>query len=164
MKKIGLISDTHGYWDNKFITYFSNCDEIWHAGDIGDIKIMDQLSKITKVRGVYGNIDGHLIRSEYPLHQKFIVEQVSVWITHIGGSPYRYVKSIRSEIHENPPKLFICGHSHICKVQLDKNLQMLYINPGASGNKGIHKVRTILRFNIDNGDIKGLEVIELGHR
>ena len=164
MKKIGLLSDTHGHWDDRYIKYFSNCDEIWHAGDIGDIQIMDQLKKITKVRGVYGNIDNHIIRAEYPLHQKFVLEKINVWITHIGGSPYRYIKSIRNEIYQNPPKLFICGHSHICKVQLDRNLQMLYMNPGAAGIKGIHKVRTILKFNLDNGDIKGLEVIELGKR
>ena len=162
MKKIGLLSDTHGYWDDKYIKYFSDCDEIWHAGDIGDLKIMDQLNKIAKVRGVYGNIDNHHIRSEFPLHQKFIIEQISVWITHIGGYPYRYYKSIKNDLNTNPPKLFICGHSHICKVQLDKKLQMLYMNPGAAGIRGIHKIRTILRFNIEKGNIKELEVIELG--
>ena len=162
MKKIGLLSDTHGHWDDKFVKYLSDCDEIWHAGDIGDLKIMDQLKKITNTRGVYGNIDNHQIRSEFPLHQKFIIEKVSIWMTHIGGSPYRYVKSIRDEINEAPPHLFICGHSHICKVQMDKKLNMLYMNPGAAGLRGIHKIRTILRFKIDEQNIKDLEVIELG--
>ena len=162
MKKIGLLSDTHGHWDDKFIKYLSDSDEIWHAGDIGDLKIMDQLKKITKTRGVYGNIDNHQIRSEFPLHQRFIVEKVSIWMTHIGGSPYRYVKSIRDKINEVPPNLFICGHSHICKVQMDKKLNMLYMNPGAAGLRGIHKIRTILRFKIDEQNIKDLEVIELG--
>ena len=162
MKKIGLLSDTHGFWDNKYKKYFSECDEIWHAGDIGDIKIMDQLQKVTKVRGVYGNIDNHVIRSEYPLHQKFMIEKIKIWMTHIGGYPYRYVKSIKEDLNNDPPNLFICGHSHICKVQMDKKLNMLYMNPGAAGKKGIHKVRTILRFEIENADIKKLEVIELG--
>ena len=162
MKKIGLLSDTHGHWDDKFIKYLSDSDEIWHAGDIGDLKIMDQLKKITKTRGVYGNIDNHQIRSEFPLHQRFIIEKVSIWMTHIGGLPYSYVKSIRDEINEAPPNLFICGHSHICKVQMDKKLNMLYMNPGAAGLRGIHKIRTILRFKIDEQNIKDLEVIELG--
>ncbi len=164
MKKIGLLSDTHGHWDDKYIKYFSECDEVWHAGDIGDIKVMDKLNTITKVRGVYGNIDNHIIRSEFPLHQKFILEQVSVWITHIGGSPYRYNQSIKDQILANPPQLFICGHSHICKVQMDKKLHMLYMNPGAAGLSGVHKIRTLLRFNLVKGNIKGLEVIELEKR
>ncbi len=140
------------------------CDEIWHAGDIGDIAVMDKLKKIAPVRAVYGNIDNHIVRTEYPEHNRFVLEGVSVWITHIGGKPYAYNYNIREEITKNPPKLFICGHSHICKVQFDKKLKTLYMNPGAAGIHGFHKVRTMLRFTLDNGKIKDLEVIELGQR
>jgi putative phosphoesterase len=140
------------------------CDEIWHAGDIGDIAVMDQLKKIAPVRAVYGNIDNHIVRAEYPEHNRFTLEGVTVWITHIGGKPYAYDYRLREEINKNPPKIFICGHSHICKVQLDKKLKMLYMNPGAAGIHGFHKIRTMLRFTLDNGDIKDLEVIELGKR
>lgn len=164
MKKIGIISDTHGFTDPKYAKYFGSCDEIWHAGDIGDLSVTDELSKIAPVRAVYGNIDNHLIRSEFPLHQRFYCEKVSVWITHIGGKPYVYSKNIREEIETNPPRIFVCGHSHICKVQMDKKLNMLYINPGAAGVKGFHKVRTLIRFEIDQYDIRNMEVIELGTR
>ncbi|MCB9189300.1 MAG: metallophosphoesterase family protein [Flavobacteriales bacterium] len=164
MKKIGIISDTHGFTDPKYAKYFGSCDEIWHAGDIGDLSVTDELSKIAPVRAVYGNIDNHLIRSEFPLHQRFYCEKVSVWITHIGGKPYVYSKNIKEEIERNPPRIFVCGHSHICKVQMDKKLNMLYINPGAAGVKGFHKVRTLIRFEIDQYDIRNMEVIELGTR
>ncbi|MCT4582202.1 MAG: metallophosphatase family protein [Flavobacteriales bacterium] len=164
MKRIGLLSDTHSHFDPRFIKYFMECDEIWHAGDIGDIAVMDQLKKIAPVRAVYGNIDNHIVRAEYPEHNRFTLEGVTVWITHIGGKPYAYDYRLREEINKNPPKIFICGHSHICKVQLDKKLKMLYMNPGAAGIHGFHKIRTMLRFTLDNGDIKDLEVIELGKR
>lgn len=164
MKRIGLLSDTHSHFDPRFVKYFMECDEIWHAGDIGDIAVMDQLKKIAPVRAVYGNIDNHIVRAEYPEHNRFVIEGVDVWITHIGGKPYVYDYRLREEITKNPPKLFICGHSHICKVQLDKKLKMLYMNPGAAGIHGFHKIRTMLRFTLDNGDIKDLEVIELGKR
>jgi hypothetical protein len=140
------------------------CDEIWHAGDIGDISVMDELKKIAPIRAVFGNIDDHIVRVEYPENNRFTLEGVDVWITHIGGKPYAYNHLIRDEITKNPPKLFICGHSHICKVQMDKKLKMLYMNPGAAGIHGFHKVRTMLRFTLDNGNIKDLEVIELGER
>lgn len=164
MKRIGLLSDTHSHFDNRYIKYFMECDEIWHAGDIGDLAVIDQLKKIAPVRAVYGNIDNHIVRAEYPEHNRFVLEGVDVWMTHIGGKPYVYDYRIREKIRKNPPKLFICGHSHICKVQMDKKLRMLYMNPGAAGIHGFHKVRTMLRFTLDNGNIKDLEVIELGHR
>lgn len=164
MKRIGLLSDTHSHFDNRYIKYFMECDEIWHAGDIGDLAVIDQLKKIAPVRAVYGNIDNHIVRAEYPEHNRFVLEGVDVWMTHIGGKPYVYDYRIREKIRKNPPKLFICGHSHICKVQMDKKLRMLYMNPGAAGIHGFHKVRTMLRFTLDNGNIKDLEVIELGDR
>lgn len=164
MKKIGLISDTHGYMDDRILAHFREMDEIWHAGDIGKLEVIDALATIAPVKAVYGNIDHDKIRTEFPLHQRFTCERVNVWMTHIGGPVYVYDHRIRQEIRVNPPKLFICGHSHICKVQMDKRLNMLYMNPGAAGNHGFHKVRTILRFVIDDSDIKDLEVIELGSR
>ncbi len=164
MKRIGVISDTHGHTDPKYAKYFGSCDEIWHAGDIGDLSVTDQLAEIAPLRAVYGNIDNHLIRTEFPLHQRFRCEDVPVWMTHIGGKPYAYVKDIRDEITKSPPKIFVCGHSHICKVQMDKRLNMLYINPGAAGIKGFHKVRTLLRFEINGALIQNMEVIEIGTR
>ncbi|MEM7162909.1 MAG: metallophosphoesterase family protein [Bacteroidota bacterium] len=164
MKKIGLLSDTHSYIDDRIIFYLQNCDEIWHAGDIGNLEIMDQLSDIAPVRGVYGNIDNAKVRTEYPLHNRFNLEGVDVWMTHIGGKVYVYDYRIREHLKANPPKLFVCGHSHICKVQMDKRLNMLYMNPGAAGRHGFHKMRTLLRFVIEEGDVKQLEVIELGPR
>ncbi|MCB9197072.1 MAG: metallophosphoesterase family protein [Flavobacteriales bacterium] len=164
MKKIGVISDTHGHIDPKYEKYFGSCDEIWHAGDIGDLAVTDYLKTIAPVRGVYGNIDNHIIRTEFPLHQKFYCEEVRVWMTHIGGKPYAYSRYVIPEINVSPPRLFICGHSHICKVQMDKRLGMLYVNPGAAGVKGFHKVRTLIRFEIDGPNMKNMEVIELGTR
>lgn len=162
--KIGLLSDTHGYYDERFEKYFSGCDEIWHAGDIGNLDVTDQLRKIAPVKAVYGNIDDHKVRSEFPHHIRFAKEGVDVFLIHIGGKPYAYDHRIREYITKNPPQLFICGHSHICKVQMDKRLKMLYMNPGAAGNKGFHKIKTILRFELNSGKIENLEVIELGSR
>ncbi len=164
MKRIGLISDTHSYLDPKVFKYFDECDEVWHAGDIGTLDVTDQLANFKPVRAVYGNIDGHEIRRAHPLHQRFKCEGVDVWMTHIGGKPYVYDYRIREAITANPPNLFICGHSHILKVQFDKRLQTLYMNPGAAGKHGFHKVRTLLRFTIDGAKIKDLEVVELGPR
>ncbi|MDR1436520.1 MAG: metallophosphatase family protein [Candidatus Symbiothrix sp.] len=161
MKKIGLLSDTHAYWDDKFAHYFSGCDEIWHAGDIGSLEVLDQLERIKPVRAVYGNIDDALLRSACPGKLRFEVEEVSVLLTHIGGYPGKYEPSIRREIYANPPQLFVCGHSHILKIGYDKNLQMLCLNPGAAGKYGFHQVRTILRFAIDGKDVRNMEVIEL---
>ena len=160
MKKILLISDTHGYIDEKIIKYASKVDEIWHAGDIGDISVTDKLKKIKPLKAVYGNIDDHKIRAEFPLHNRFICEKVDVWITHIGGYPKRYNPNIIEELKSNPPNLFICGHSHILKVINDKKLDLLHINPGAIGKHGLHRVRTMIQFQISGKKIENLSVIE----
>lgn len=164
MTRIGLISDTHSFLNPKVKEYFSACDEIWHAGDIGDIQVMDELAAFKKVRAVHGNIDDNVVRSVYPRNQRFKCEQVDVWLTHIGGYPNRYSPFVKEEIVKNPPNLFICGHSHILKIMYDKKLDLLHLNPGAAGNYGIHKVITLLRFTIDKSDIKDMEIIELGNR
>lgn len=164
MTKILLLSDTHGHIDDAILKYVKQADEIWHAGDIGNLAVTDSLAKIKPVRGVYGNIDNHIIQKEYPLDNRFICEEVAVFMTHIGGYPPKYNARTRQEIIENTPKLFICGHSHILKVMWDKNLGVLHMNPGACGKHGFHQVRTMLRFVIDGADIKDLEVIELGKR
>jgi hypothetical protein len=160
MKKILLISDTHGYIDEKIIKYANKVDEIWHAGDIGDISVSDKLKKIKPLRGVYGNIDDQKIRTEFPLHNRFMCEKVNVWITHIGGYPKRYNPKILEELKSNPPDLFICGHSHILKVINDKKLGLLHINPGAIGKYGLHSVRTMVQFEINGKKIENLSVIE----
>jgi len=164
MKRIGLLSDTHSYLDPAIFKHFKECDEIWHAGDIGEIDVLDKLNKFKPTRAVYGNIDAAIIRKECPLHQRFMCEGVDVWITHIGGYPKRYSPPIKEAIKKNPPKLFISGHSHILKVMYDKDLGLLHMNPGAAGKHGFHQVKTLLRFTIDGKDIKDLEVIELGKR
>lgn len=160
MKKILLLSDTHSYIDDRILEYANQADEIWHAGDIGDISVTDQLSKIKPLRAVYGNIDDNKARAEFPLNNRFTLEGVDVWITHIGGYPGKYNPAIRKEITENPPKLFICGHSHILKVMPDKQLGLIHMNPGAVGKHGFQKVRTMLRFELEKGSIQNLEVIE----
>ena len=160
MKKILLISDTHGYIDEKIVKYANNVDEIWHAGDVGDISVSDKLKKIKPLRGVYGNIDDQKIRAEFPLHNRFICEKVNVWITHIGGYPKKYNPKILEELKSNPPDLFICGHSHILKVMNDKELDLLHMNPGAIGKHGLHRVRTMIQFEINGKKIENLSVIE----
>jgi putative phosphoesterase len=160
MKKILLLSDTHSYIDDTILKHVKNADEVWHAGDIGDLKVTDQIKKLKPLRAVWGNIDGDKARVEFPEHNRFTIEGVDVWITHIGGYPGRYNIRVRDAIKANPPKLFICGHSHILKVMSDKKLGLLHINPGAIGIHGFHKVRTMLRFTIDNGKINNLEVIQ----
>ena len=164
MKKILLLSDTHSYIDAQILKYVKLADEVWHAGDIGNLKVTDTIQKLKPLRAVYGNIDDNLARLEFPLDNKFTTEDVSVWITHIGGYPNRYDKRIREDIKLNSPKIFISGHSHILKVQYDKKLNLLHLNPGAAGNHGFHKVRTMLRFTIDKEQIKDLEIIELATR
>ena len=164
MKKILLLSDTHSYIDDQILKFVKQADEVWHAGDIGDLKVTDTIKKIKPLSAVYGNIDDADARAEFPLDNKFSVENVSVWITHIGGYPNRYNQRIREEIKINPPKIFIAGHSHILKVQYDKNLNLLHLNPGAAGNHGFHKIRTMLRFELEKGEIKNLEIIELAKR
>ena len=164
MKKILLLSDTHSYIDDRILEYAQQADEIWHAGDIGDISVTDKLAEIKPLRAVYGNIDDNKARAEFPLNNRFTLEGVNVWITHIGGYPDKYNQDIRAEINKNPPKLFICGHSHILKVQFDKKLNLLHMNPGACGKYGFHQVRTMLRFEIDGDKIQSLEVIEIGKK
>ena len=164
MTKILLLSDTHGHMDKTILKYAQQADEIWHAGDIGDLKVTDALSNLKLLRGVHGNIDNHTIQREFPEHNRFMCEGVDVWITHIGGYPGKYNIRVREEIQKNPPRLFICGHSHILKVMNDKKLGVLHMNPGACGKHGFHQVRTMLRFTIDREKIEGLEVIELGKR
>ncbi|MEX0660290.1 MAG: metallophosphoesterase family protein [Balneolaceae bacterium] len=161
--KIGLISDTHNFLDPQVAEYFSDRDEIWHVGDFGNITIANELQKLAPVVGVYGNIDGDDIRKRYPLHQRFTKEGVDVWMTHIGGILGRYCIPIRDELKKNPPDMFICGHSHILKIARDQSLQkMLYVNPGAAGRQGFHVERTIVRFELNNGKIENMEVINLG--
>ncbi|MDP3314412.1 metallophosphoesterase [Lutibacter sp.] len=164
MKKILLISDTHGFIDDQILKFVKQADEVWHAGDIGSIEVMDIIKKMKPVRAVYGNIDNTIIRSEYPLDAIFKIENTNVWITHIGGYPNRYDIRIREKLTQNPPNLFISGHSHILKVIYDKKLNLLHMNPGAVGKHGIHQVRTMLRFEIDDENIKNLEIIELENR
>ena len=164
MKKILLLSDTHSYIDQRILHYTAQADEVWHAGDIGDLKVTDALAEKATLRAVYGNIDDAKIRATHPLHQEFVCEEVSVWITHIGGYPPKYNPKTRDTIRKNPPKLFICGHSHILKVIPDNTLGLLHMNPGAAGKHGFHKTRTMLRFTLDKGKIENLEVIELGKK
>ncbi|MGJ1431842.1 metallophosphoesterase family protein [Sphingobacterium spiritivorum] len=164
MTKIGLISDTHSYLDEAVFTYFENCDEIWHAGDFGSLQVADALAAFKPFRGVYGNIDGKEIRAQYPENLRFMCEGVDVWMTHIGGYPGRYASAVKAEITANPPQLFICGHSHILKVQFDQKLKCLHLNPGAAGKHGWQKVRTLMRFDINGDKIENLEVIELANR
>ncbi|WP_299521424.1 metallophosphoesterase family protein [Winogradskyella sp.] len=160
MQKILLLSDTHGYMDDTILKYVRQADEVWHAGDIGDLKVTDNIKKHKPLKAVYGNIDDTKIRSEFPLHNRFMCEGVDVWITHIGGYPPKYNNSIREALNGNPPDLFICGHSHILKVMPDKKLNLLHMNPGAIGKHGFHKKRTMLRFKVDGNAIKDLEIIE----
>ena len=160
MKKILLISDTHGYIDQRIIQYAKQSDETWHAGDIGELKVTDELRKVTTLRAVHGNIDNNKIRAEYPENLRFQIEEMKIWITHIGGYPNKYNQRIRQEIYTNPPDIFICGHSHILKVINDKKLDCLHINPGAIGKHGFHQVRTMIRFEIIKNKIQNLEVVE----
>lgn len=164
MKKILLLSDTHSHIDETILKYVRQADEVWHAGDIGDLVVTDTLKKLKPLRAVFGNIDDDKARMEFPLHNRFLCEGVDVWITHIGGYPGKYNQAIRSDIKQNPPKLFICGHSHILKVQFDKELNLLHMNPGACGIHGFHQVRTMLRFEIDGDKIQNLEVVEIGKK
>lgn len=160
MKKILLLSDTHSHMDDAVLNHVKQADEVWHAGDIGDLKVTDAIKALKPLRAVWGNIDDDKARVEFPENNRFTIEGVDVWITHIGGYPNRYNIRVRDEIIKNPPKLFICGHSHILKVMQDKKLGLLHMNPGAIGIHGFHNVRTMLRFTIDSGKIDNLEVIE----
>ena len=164
MIKVGLLSDTHACWDDKYAEYFKDCDEIWHAGDIGSEALALRLEALKPLRAVYGNIDGQETRLRYPKRACFQVEEVKVLMTHIGGYPGRYNPEIRQKLYEIRPNLFVAGHSHILKVAFDRSLNCLHINPGAAGKSGFHQVRTLVRFVIDGKAIRDLEVIELGNR
>ncbi len=164
MKRIGLMSDTHGYIDPKIYEYFKGVDEIWHAGDVGTIDVIDELRKFKPLRGVYGNIDDYIIRKELPEFNRFKCEDVEVLITHIGGKPGNFSIPATTELNKKAPKLFICGHSHILLVKMDPRYKMLCMNPGACGFKGFHSVKTILRFSITGDRIHDLEAIEIGKR
>lgn len=161
MKRIGLLSDTHGYWDDRYLKYFEECDEIWHAGDIGSMEVMERLMQFRPFRGVYGNIDGQDIRRILPEINRFRIEGADIVIKHIGGYPGKYDPKVKNLIMTESPNLLICGHSHILKVKYDQNFRLLHINPGAAGKYGFHAVRTLVRFSIDNCNFSDLEVIEL---
>ena len=159
--RIGLLSDTHAWWDPKYLEYFEPCDEIWHAGDIGSTEVAERLSAFRPFRAVHGNIDGYDLRRLYPERLRWNCQGLDVLMTHIGGYPGRYDPRIRQQLYARPPKLFICGHSHILKVQYDKTLGLLHINPGAAGRQGWQTVRTLVRFTVADGAVSDLEVIEI---
>lgn len=161
MKRIGLLSDTHAYWDARYAKYLGECDEIWHAGDIGSMEVAERLQELAPLRAVHGNIDGGDVRRLFPEKLRWSCEGADVLMTHIGGYPGKYDPRIRKQLYERPPKLFISGHSHILKVQFDPTLQLLHINPGAAGIQGWQTVRTLVRFTVDNGEFKDLEVVEI---
>ena len=162
--RIALLSDTHSYMDQDILDLLEGCDEVWHAGDIGSLRVTEQLAEILPVRAIYGNIDDHKIRQVYPRDLIFTVDEVKVWMTHIGAYPPRYHKAIRPRLDEIQPDLFICGHSHILRVIYDKERSCLHMNPGACGRHGFHKIRTMLRFDIDGDRVHSAQVIELGSR
>ncbi|WP_078832178.1 metallophosphoesterase family protein [Sediminibacterium ginsengisoli] len=164
MMKIGLISDTHSFLDEAVFSHFSDCDEIWHAGDFGDMQVADALRAFKPLRGVYGNIDDREIRNEYPELLEWKCEAVSVMMLHIGGYPPRYNTQAKKLIRERKPQLFISGHSHILRVMYDPAVECLYMNPGAAGRQGWHTMRTLIRFVIDGKDIRDCRIIELGRR
>jgi putative phosphoesterase len=164
MFKIGLLSDTHGFYDPRIATYFGEVDEIWHAGDVGDYEVILKLNMIAPVIAVHGNIDGTPIRSRFPGHQRHSREGVDIWMTHIGGYPGNYDHRVKEDIYAYPPGLFISGHSHILKVMPDKKGGFLHMNPGSAGRYGMHKVRTLIRFEIEGGRVGNVDVIELGSR
>ncbi len=161
MKQIGLISDTHGIVISQIYTALAECDEIWHAGDIGDIATADKLAAFKPLRAVYGNIDDHVVRMSYPEVQLFECEKLKVLMTHIGGYPGKYVSQVRKMLVQEKPGLFISGHSHILKIIFDPQLNCLHMNPGSAGIYGIHAVITMLRFGIDDGKVVKPEIIEL---
>jgi uncharacterized protein len=161
MKKIGLLSDTHSYLHPRIFEFFKECDEVWHAGDIGDLATADELGRFKPLKAVYGNIDGSDVRRVYPLEIHFLAENVRVLMTHIGGYPGHYPKSTRDMLQKYRPDLFICGHSHILKVMYDKQYRFLHINPGAAGRYGFHLSVTLVRFNINGNKIEDLEVLDI---
>ena len=165
LKRIALLSDTHGFIDQTIVKYLQDADEIWHAGDLGTLAVSDFLASLKPLKGVYGNVDGQDVRKVHPAHQKFQLEGIKVWMTHIGGYPGNYSPDIKKTIYTEKPMLFICGHSHILKVMPDPKIPgMLHINPGAAGVHGFHHIRTMVKFTIDKTKISELDVIELGQR
>jgi uncharacterized protein len=164
MTRIGLISDTHAFFDPRFLDLFNDVDQLWHAGDIGSVDVYEAMCAFKPTVAVFGNIDGHILRQQLKEHERFKCEEVDVWMTHIGGFPGKYAPTIKKEMSINPPKLFIAGHSHILKVIYDKQFNLLHLNPGAAGLSGFHAVRTALRFAIDGDKIMQMDVIELGAR
>jgi hypothetical protein len=164
MLRIGLLSDTHHFLDDNLFRHFESCDEIWHAGDFGTIALAEKLAAFKPLKGVYGNIDGQDIRKVYPEKLRWRSEDVNVFMTHIGGYPPRYNPAVKKELENDPPQLFICGHSHILKIMFDQRLHCLHMNPGAAGRQGWHNLRTAIRFTIDGANMKDCEVIELGPR
>ncbi|MBO5880406.1 MAG: metallophosphoesterase family protein [Paraprevotella sp.] len=161
MTRIGLLSDTHSFWDDKYLAHFEQCDEIWHAGDIGSLEVAQKLSEFRPFQAVYGNCDGGDLRRFYSEKLRWKCEDAEILMTHIGGYPGKYDFKVRKQLYERPPHLFISGHSHILKVQFDPTLNLLHINPGAAGLQGWHKVRTLVRFTIDGQKFKDLEVVEI---
>lgn len=164
MTRIGLLSDTHNFLDNNIFRHFEQCDEIWHAGDFGTGEIAEKLKSFKPLRGVYGNIDGNDIKNNYPERLRWTCEEVDVLMTHIGGYPPRYNPALKKLFAANPPQLFICGHSHLLKIIYDEKLNCLHMNPGAAGNQGWHKIRTLIRFSVDGKEMKDCEVIELAKK
>ncbi len=158
---IGCLSDTHGLYDERLTEFLETCDEIWHAGDIGSLQVVKRLTSLKPLKAVHGNIDGNEIRQLFPEHQRFMCEDVDVWLTHIGGYPGRYDFRVKGEINESPPRLFICGHSHILRIMNDEKLGLLHINPGAAGRSGFHAVQTAVRFTVSGSGISDLDVLEL---
>jgi len=165
LTRIGLISDTHGYLDEKVFEHFAQVDEIWHAGDIGGLELADDLKKFKPLRAVYGNIDDATVRREFPEDNRFELEGFDIWITHIGGYPRHFTPRVRHMLQTKAPDIFVCGHSHILKVMRDADFKgMLCLNPGAAGIHGFHSVKTLLRFSLDNKKISNMEVVEMGKR
>ncbi len=160
MTNVGILSDTHGFWDESLYDFFSSCHEIWHAGDIGSLDLADKISAFKPLRAVHGNIDDYKVRREYPQSLYFSVEEVSVYMTHIGGYPGKYEQSVRDFLKFTKVSVLVCGHSHILRVKYDKQNELLYVNPGAAGDSGFHHVKTALRLKIDKGNISDLEVWE----
>ncbi len=162
---IGLLSDTHGFLDERVYGHFGDCDQIWHAGDVGDVVIFNKLAAFKPLQAVYGNVDGREVRSGWPEDARFTCEGLRVWMTHIGGYPPRYNPQVLRVLRADPPDIFVCGHTHILRVMADPKLNnLLYLNPGAAGHHGFHKVRTLLKFEINSGKVQHMRVIELGKR
>jgi len=162
--KIVLLSDTHGYLDEQIIKHVATADQVWHAGDFGTLEVSNKLSALKPLAGVYGNIDGQEIRKIHPLHNRFSCEGFDIWITHIGGYPGKYDIKIRELIRQNPPDILVCGHSHILKIIRDPANNLLFMNPGAAGKEGFHKVRTLVKFTLEQKTISEMQVVELGMR